>query len=286
MKVTDNGSPDVPCVPDRRWGMNEDGDLGVLDRPVEDAARRLYRSGHLQPRDVPQSVWNALAGFDRTSAIQILENYGRKDPKTIMNRSSFLIGMMKRFRQLQSENQQVELRPGWATLPDVLKIRCNRDTLQQWLKEGDPFEAVLKGCVVRVLVGDQNNARTYRMCVIGGFAKGDETYKFGKIRTSTLLICKFGNLIRPFKMDYISNSDISEEEFADWVVQMERCRLPMITKDDVALTLRRFRQYAADLVRGGPGGRRRSRSRSRSHSSSPSSSSASSPSPPKKKAKG
>ena len=63
--------------------------------------------------------------------------------------------------------------------------------------------------MVRVLVGEQNKARTYRMCIVGGFQRGDERYRFGKIKTTKQLICKFGNMVRPFKMDYISNRFVS-----------------------------------------------------------------------------
>lgn len=88
----------------------------------------------------------------------------------------------------------------------------------------------LQGCVVRVLVGEQNKARTYRMCLIGGFQKGTEVYKFGKIRTSKQLVCKFGNMVRPFKMDYISNRYLcllqSYFVFFVLILVLARCKGP------------------------------------------------------------
>jgi len=249
----------------------DDVDISVLPREVEKAVQKLYDDGRLKGRDIPQPVWKTLAEFDSKAALGIMDSFARKDMSTIYNKSSFLIGMMKRVREEQGP--KVELKPGWATLNDVTKIRCNRDTLSRWLDE-DEFGPLVKGCVVRVLVGEQNRARTYRMCVVGGLETGRETYRFGKVRTNKLLICKFGDLVRPFKMEYISNSDITEEEFNNWHVQMEKCNLSVLTRNDVDKKLRKFRDFAREKE--GSHKRRRSRSSSHSHSSTSSSSSSSS----------
>lgn len=42
--------------------MAEEIDTSILDRPVEEVVQRMYRSGQLRLKDIPQPVWRTLAG--------------------------------------------------------------------------------------------------------------------------------------------------------------------------------------------------------------------------------
>lgn len=64
-----------------------------------------------------------------------------------------------------------------ADLEDYLKITLPRRRLARWCKEPF-FEQAIVSCFVRLLIGDHDGKKCYRLCQISKVMKGKKSYSF------------------------------------------------------------------------------------------------------------
>mmetsp|Transcript_40413 Transcript_40413/g.72278 ORF Transcript_40413/g.72278 Transcript_40413/m.72278 type:complete len:487 (-) Transcript_40413:209-1669(-) len=136
------------------------------------------------------------------------------------------------------------------SLKDLSKLRLGRETLERWISEPE-LEDIVKGCFVRILVGEKKGERVYRICVVKGVEDKDKDgalamYKFGEIETNKHLQLEYGNVTKTFKMDYVSNAEFSQDEFNEWLRQMQRTNQAILTSKDVDRKVKRIKAFVLE----------------------------------------
>ena len=96
---------------------------------------------------------------------------------------------------------------------------------------------------MRVLLGEKEKKRVYRIAVIRGIENSDAVYKIGDSFTTKLLILNWGSALKTFKMDFISNGDFTPDEFTEWVDQMQKCNMPMVTSKDIDKKIKHIKSF-------------------------------------------
>ena len=129
-----------------------------------------------------------------------------------------------------------------VTIKQLSKLRLGRESLEKWINEKD-FEEIIQGCFVRVLLGEKQGKRLYRIAVIRGVQNSDAVYKIGDSFTTKLLVLNSGNAHKTFKMDFISNGDFTADEYKEWQEQMQKCGLPPLTTKDVDRKIKHIKSF-------------------------------------------
>lgn len=121
---------------------------------------------------------------------------------------------------------------------DIQEITIRRSKLAKWLMEPF-FEELIVGCLVRVGIGRSKNGPIYRLCVVKNVdaSDPDRVYKLDNNKTTyKYLNIVWGNdsSAARWQMAMISDSPPLEEEFKQWVKEVERSGGRMLTKLDVS----------------------------------------------------
>jgi len=103
------------------------------------------------------------------------------------------------------------------------KILLTRDMIERWLSE-PYFNRLVKGCYVRVRVGEFMESPVYRIAYIEDVLETYFTpYVVLNQQTTTGLSLQIGNAKRVFPILAISNKPITESDFRMWMDEMDRC---------------------------------------------------------------
>ncbi|CAK8543706.1 unnamed protein product [Lathyrus sativus] len=120
---------------------------------------------------------------------------------------------------------------------DIQEITIQRSKLAKWLMEPF-FEELIVGCLVRVGIGRSKTGPIYRLCVVKNVDASDPNrlYKLDNKTTYKYLNVVWGNdtSAARWQMAMISDSPPLEEEFKQWVKEVERNGGRMLTKLDVS----------------------------------------------------
>ncbi|CAI8614421.1 unnamed protein product [Vicia faba] len=120
---------------------------------------------------------------------------------------------------------------------DIQEITIRRSKLAKWLMEPF-FEELIVGCLVRVGIGRSKSGPIYRLCVVKNVdaSDSDRVYKLDNKTTYKYLNVVWGNdtSAARWQMAMISDSPPLEEEFKQWVKEVERSGGRMLTKLDVS----------------------------------------------------
>ncbi|CAL5193885.1 unnamed protein product [Lathyrus oleraceus] len=120
---------------------------------------------------------------------------------------------------------------------DIQEITIQRSKLAKWLMEPF-FEELIVGCLVRVGIGRSKTGPIYRLCVVKNVDASDPNrlYKLDNKTTYKYLNVVWGNdtSAARWQMAMISDSPPLEEEFKQWVKEVERSGGRMLTKLDVS----------------------------------------------------
>jgi RNA polymerase-associated protein RTF1 len=142
--------------------------------------------------------------------------------------------------------------PVLITHHDIRSIQLTRAKLEKWL--GEPYWDKVRGLFVRVGVGMTYDPVTreptrpvYKLAEIVDFEPGPKTYKLTVKKTNLLLHCKLGTSIKSFRIEYISNSGVTEDEFNYWVKIMQKAKLPILTPQEVSQRRQQI-EYADNYV--------------------------------------
>ncbi|CAF1654882.1 unnamed protein product, partial [Adineta ricciae] len=119
------------------------------------------------------------------------------------------------------------------TTKDQLKsMILSRFRMEKWCHA--PFFAdVAKGAFVRINIGQSNGEPVYRVCEINDVVETGKVYNLGVTRTNKGLRLKHGNNERIFRLEYVSNNEISDNEFQRWREAMIRQGIALPTLDDL-----------------------------------------------------
>ncbi|KAM0952187.1 putative Plus-3 domain, Plus3-like superfamily protein [Dioscorea sansibarensis] len=128
-------------------------------------------------------------------------------------------------------------RVGPLKFEDVKEITIRRSKLAKWCMEPF-FEEVIVGCFVRIGIGKtRSGIPRYRLCTVRNVdaTDPDRQYKLENWTTCKWLNCVWGNEASAarWQMIMVSDSPPLEEEFKEWIQEVERGGGRMPTSGDV-----------------------------------------------------
>ncbi|KOM31074.1 hypothetical protein LR48_Vigan01g062900 [Vigna angularis] len=119
---------------------------------------------------------------------------------------------------------------------DIKEITIRRSKLAKWFMEPF-FEDLIVGCFVRVGIGRSKTSPIYRLCMVKNVdaSEPDRQYKLENKTTYKYLNVVWGNesSAARWQMAMVSDSVPLEEEFKQWVKEVDRSGGRMPTKQDV-----------------------------------------------------
>jgi len=119
---------------------------------------------------------------------------------------------------------------------DIKEITIRRSKLAKWFMEPF-FEELIVGCFVRVGIGRSKTGPIYRLCMVKNVdaSEPDRQYKLENKTTYKYLNVVWGNesSAARWQMAMVSDSAPLEEEFKQWVKEVDRSGGRMPTKQDV-----------------------------------------------------
>ncbi|KAJ4703434.1 RNA polymerase-associated protein RTF1 like [Melia azedarach] len=122
------------------------------------------------------------------------------------------------------------------TFDDIKEITIRRSKLGKWFMEPF-FEELIVGCFVRVGIGRSKTGPIYRLCLVRNVdaTEPDRSYKLENKTTYKYLNVVWGNesSAARWQMAMVSDSPPLEEEFKQWVREVERSGGRMPSKQDV-----------------------------------------------------
>lgn len=125
---------------------------------------------------------------------------------------------------------------GRPTYDDIKEITIRRSKLAKWFMEPF-FEELIVGCFVRVGIGRSKNGPIYRLCMVRNVdaTEPDRSYKLENRTTCKYLNVTWGNesSAARWQMAMVSDSPPLEEEFKQWLREVERNGGRMPSKQDV-----------------------------------------------------
>uniref|UniRef100_A0A0N4ZRD6 Plus3 domain-containing protein n=1 Tax=Parastrongyloides trichosuri TaxID=131310 RepID=A0A0N4ZRD6_PARTI len=84
------------------------------------------------------------------------------------------------------------------------------------------FAKSVIGCFVRVGIGHKNGVQVYRVTQIENVEEGNRIYNLENTRTNLTLKLKFGKDLKVYRMEFVSNTPITDEEFGLWKNNMRQ----------------------------------------------------------------
>lgn len=109
-------------------------------------------------------------------------------------------------------------KPTYITNKDELnKLRISRHKMERFLPLPF-FDQLVTNCFVRITIGNNNtnNQPVYRCAEIIGVVETAKIYTLGRHRTNKGLRLRHGGADRVFRLEFISNQDITDLEFTKW----------------------------------------------------------------------
>ena len=119
-----------------------------------------------------------------------------------------------------------------SNVEDVEKIRLSRHKMERWVHMPF-FEDLVKGCFVRIGIGQNEGRSIYRVAQILGVVETAKVYSLGSTRTNKGLRLKHGKQERVFRLEFVSNQSFTETEFGRWLSEMHSNDIPVPTMEEV-----------------------------------------------------
>ncbi|KAJ0254618.1 Protein RTF1 [Hirschfeldia incana] len=123
------------------------------------------------------------------------------------------------------------------TYEDIKEITIRRSKLAKWFMEPF-FEELIVGCFVRVGIGRSKSGPIYRLCMVKNVdaADPDKVYKLENKTTHKYLNVFWGNETSAarWQMAMISDGHPVEEEYRQWIREVERTNGRLPSKEDVS----------------------------------------------------
>ncbi|AES81646.1 putative RNA polymerase-associated protein Rtf1 [Medicago truncatula] len=151
-----------------------------------------------------------------------------------------------------------KIMPGFEkpSFEDIQDITIPRSKLTKWFMEPF-FEELIVGCFVRVGIGRSKTGPIYRLCMVKNVdaSDPDRLYKLDNKTTYKYLNVVWGNETSAarWQMAMVSDSPPLEEEFKQWVKEVERSggrmlkRLDVVEKKQAMLKINNFVYSAATV---------------------------------------
>lgn len=130
-----------------------------------------------------------------------------------------------------------------STKDDLNKLRISRHRMERYLQLPF-FDQLVTNCFVRITIGNNsmNNQPVYRCAEIVGVVETAKIYTLGRHRTNKGLRLRHGNADRVFRLEFISNQDITESEFNKWKEVCSTANLELPTVDALERKQQEFKE--------------------------------------------
>ncbi|XP_013391720.1 RNA polymerase-associated protein RTF1 homolog isoform X2 [Lingula anatina] len=119
-----------------------------------------------------------------------------------------------------------------ANKEDLIKIKLSRFKMEKWCHMPF-FNKVVKGCYVRVGIGNHDGRAVYRVAEIIEAVETAKIYALGTTRTNKGLKLRHGEAERVYRLEFISNQEWTDTEFFKWKETMMLAGLQLPTVDEV-----------------------------------------------------
>uniref|UniRef100_A0AC35F209 Plus3 domain-containing protein n=1 Tax=Panagrolaimus sp. PS1159 TaxID=55785 RepID=A0AC35F209_9BILA len=93
------------------------------------------------------------------------------------------------------------------------------------------FDKTVLGCFVRIGVGQVNGLQVYRAAQVVAVVESAMVYNVDSTRTNKALRLKHGPDERVWRLEFVSNSEITNNEYLKWRDGMKKAKLPLPTTD-------------------------------------------------------
>ncbi|KAF6023352.1 RTF1 [Bugula neritina] len=125
---------------------------------------------------------------------------------------------------------------------DLEDIRVSRHRLEQWCHMPF-FKKTICGCFVRIGIGNKDGYPVYRCAEIVDVVETAKIYQLGTTRTNKGLKLRFGASERVYRLEFVSNSKFTEQEFFKWkeAIMVSASFLP--TVEDVRKKVAELKKY-------------------------------------------
>ncbi|KAI4299357.1 hypothetical protein L6164_032824 [Bauhinia variegata] len=137
---------------------------------------------------------------------------------------------------VDSDDDRVNSGFEWPTFEDIREITIRRSKLAKWFMEPF-FEELIVGCFVRVGIGRSKSGPIYRLCMVKNVdaSEPERQYKLENKTTYKYLNVVWGNesSAARWQMAMVSDSGPLEEEYKQWVKEVEQSGGRMPTKQNV-----------------------------------------------------
>ena len=144
------------------------------------------------------------------------------------------------------ENSRNPRKQPIKSVQELNSMRLTRLRCEKWVHMPF-FDGTVTGCFVRVNIGAHptNGKRVYRVGEIVDVQEmPNVVYDLGTTKTNKAFLLRSGDEERIFRMEFLSNQDFSEAEFAKWVETMKSARLKLPTKEELTGKISDLNKYA------------------------------------------
>ncbi|GFS02572.1 RNA polymerase-associated protein RTF1-like protein [Elysia marginata] len=119
-----------------------------------------------------------------------------------------------------------------STKEELSRIRLSRHKVERWCHMPF-FKKVVCGCFVRIGIGNHEGRPVYRVAEVMDVVETAKIYQLGATRTNKGLKLKHGKAERVYRLEFVSNQDFTDSEFAKWKEAMDQCGNNLPTLDDI-----------------------------------------------------
>jgi hypothetical protein len=122
------------------------------------------------------------------------------------------------------------------TLEDIERIRLRRDVLMKWVNHLY-FDKDVKGAFVRYSIGPNKSGQLiYIICEIEDVVEDTDYYRIdqsSQVKTNKYLVLRHGKTKKKLKLDGVSNTPFTPEEFSSYLTRLAKDGFKPVTLDQV-----------------------------------------------------
>ena len=119
-----------------------------------------------------------------------------------------------------------------VTVETLNSVRLSRIQVGKWV-HAPFFPTTIISSYVKMGIGQKEGEQVYRICQVLDVTEGPKTYDLEKTKTNKVIKVRHGKQERPFRMEYISNSDFTDKEFLEWQTAMQKSSMDMPSKSQI-----------------------------------------------------
>ncbi|KAM9100333.1 LOW QUALITY PROTEIN: RNA polymerase-associated protein RTF1 homolog [Sarcophilus harrisii] len=203
----------------KEWHSKQDGKLDKKSQAMEE----LKAEGEKLKNRTAELI-------AKKQPLKTSEVYFDNEEEEEEDKSSEKTDHSSRTTSSDEEEEKEEVPP--VSLPEKLnRVRLSRHKLEQWCHM--PFFAkTVTGCFV-IGIGDHNNKPIYQVAEITGVVETAKVYQLGGTRTNKGLQLRYGDDLRVFHLEFVSNQEFTESEFMKWKEAMLSAGMQLPTLDEI-----------------------------------------------------